>query len=222
MRIPKPWPAAALLILALGLAPGESRADGSGFYATASAGAMILRSENISGSTATLDPSYSLGYGVGGGLGYELPALPIRLEAEVMYRSNDLDEISDGSGTVLSSTSNVPGGGSVNVLTAMANAYVFLPVPIGIEPYLGAGFGYASLNVDGFRGGATSLVDGSADTYAYQFIAGVEFDVIPGPIDIGLEYRYLGLAKESLSGAAGSFDFDYQAHAVMARLRYSF
>lgn len=221
MRLNKDSLLIAVIVAAFGFHSDGVRADGSGFYLTASAGAMLLRSDNIEGSTI-LDPNYAPGFGVGGGIGYELPVLPVRLEGEVMYRSNDLDEISDGSGTILSGTSDVPGGGSVNVLTAMINAYVFIPVPIGLEPYLGAGFGYASLNVDGLKGGAVSLIDGSADTYAYQLIAGTEFDVIPGPIDFGIEYRYLALAQEQLSGAAGSFDFDYQAHSIMARLRYSF
>lgn len=209
------------MIFACGVAPRVVLADGEGLYLSVAGGAMLLRSNDLDGST-NLDPDYSTGFAVGGGLGYELPALPIRFEAEVMYRSNDLDEISDGSGTILSGTGGVSGGGSVNVLTAMANAYVFLPVPVGLEPYIGAGFGYANLDVDGLSGGAVSLISGSADTYAYQFIVGTEFDFFPGPIDIGLEYRYLALAEERISGAAGSFDFDYQAHSVMARVRYSF
>jgi opacity protein-like surface antigen len=209
------------LIIACGIMPRDGFADGEGFYLSVAGGAMLLRGNDLEGST-NLDPDYSTGFAVGGALGYELPALPIRFEAEVMYRSNDLDEISDGTGTILSGTGSASGGGSVNIVTAMANAYVFLPVLVGLEPYIGAGFGYASLDVDGLSGGAVSLVNGSADTYAYQFIVGTEFDFFPGPIDIGLEYRYLALAEERISGSAGSFDFDYQAHSVMARVRYSF
>ena len=209
------------LLVACVLSPRVLLADGSGFYLSVAGGPMILQGEDIEGSS-DLNPNYSTGFAVGGALGYELPALPVRIEAELMYRSNNLDEVSDGSGAILGGAGEASGDGSVKLATAMLNAYVFLPVPFGLEPYIGAGFGYASLDADGLSGGAVSLVDGAADTYAYQFIVGTELDFFPGPIDIGLEYRYLALAKEQISGAAGSFDFNYQSHSLMARLRYTF
>jgi len=197
-------------------------ADGAGFYLSVAAGPNLLMGKKLDGATADLDPDYEIGYAAGGALGYELPLLPIRLEAEVMYRQNDLDQISDGTGTILPGAGKFSGSGSVNVWSAMANGYVFLPVPFGLEPYIGAGLGYAMLDIDGLSGGGVPLVDNKAYTYAYQFIAGVELDIIPGPLDMGLEYRYFGIAKDRVSGSAGSFDVNYQSHSVMARLRYSF
>ena len=80
------------LIIACGVTPRVVLADGEGLYLSIAGGAMLLRSDDLEGTT-NLDPDYSAGFAVGGGLGYELPALPIRFEAEVMYRSNELDEI---------------------------------------------------------------------------------------------------------------------------------
>jgi OOP family OmpA-OmpF porin len=209
-----------LIVAGLGL-PRGSLADGAGVYLSVAAGPTYLVGKNLDGS-ANLEPDYSIGYTAGGALGYELPVLPVRLEAEVMYRRNDLDQISDSSGTILPGTGKFTGNGSVSVLSAMANGYVFLPVAFGFEPYVGAGVGYALLDVNGLSSAGVSLVDDTVDAYAYQAIAGIEFDFIPGPIDLGLEYRYFALSKERVSGSAGSFDFNYQSHSIMARLRYSF
>lgn len=198
-----------------------SLADGAGLYLSVAAGPAFLVGNDLDGAV-NFEPEYSIGYTAGGAIGYELPVLPVRVEAEVMYRRNDLDRISDRSGTILPGTGEFSGSGSVNVLTAMANAYVFLPVPFGFEPYLGAGIGYGLLDLEGLSGAGVALVDDTVDAYAYQAIAGMEFDFIPGPLDVGLEYRYFALSKERVSGAAGSFDFRYQSHSILARLRYSF
>ncbi len=56
------------MIFACGVAPRVVLADGEGLYLSVAGGAMLLRGNDLDGST-NLDPDYSTGFAVGGGLG---------------------------------------------------------------------------------------------------------------------------------------------------------
>lgn len=210
--------AALLLCVAL---PPSARADGAGLYLSGSIGGLAMSGQSLSGSGGTFDLSYVPGLVGGGALGYELPVLPVRFEAEVMYRSIDANSITALSGTPIVSGTPFSASGALNVTSAMGNAYVFLPVPFGLEPYVGVGLGYARVHADNLSANGTTLVDGSADGLAYQGIIGVEFDFIPGPIDVGIEYRYFAVDPVTLNGPGGNFGFKYESHNAMLRLRLS-
>ena len=104
--------------------------------------------------------------------------------------------------------------GSVRTYAAMANIAYDIPVrPFGlpVQPYVGAGVGYAWLNMDNASGNGLStfhlpnnntftspdLVSfGSAGAFAYQAMAGVSLPIsaLPG-LQVTLEYRFFGTAR---------------------------
>lgn len=210
----------AALLLGLCLAPA-AHADNAGIYLSGSGGGLLLNGSNLSGGGGSIDLDYVPGLVGGGGVGYELPLAPIRLEGELMYRLIDPDTVTAISGTPLVGGSAFSAGGSFTVTSAMGNAYLFLPVPFGLEPYVGVGVGYARVHANNLSGGGFTLIDGTSDGLAYQGIVGVEFDFFPGPIDFGFEYRYFAVEPLTLNGPTGAFGFNYRSHTAMLRLRIS-
>jgi opacity protein-like surface antigen len=192
----------------------QARADGKGFYLSAALGAYLV-SDDDTGRSDVIDTSFVPGYGLIAALGYELPRAPVRFEGEIAYRKSDLDDINSIIGTISAS-------GSMAALSLMANAYVFRPSTI-LEPYVGAGIGYARVTTDDIQVAGIGVVGGKDWSPAYQGIIGVEFDALPLAIDLGLEYRYFSAGEIFLSlNPGGSFDLDYDSHNILARIRYSF
>jgi len=92
----------------------------------------------------------------------------------------------------------------------LANAYIDMGNWCGFTPYIGAGIGFASINVSGLKdvNGATNGVafgsDKTTNNFAWAVHAGVSYDVTP-QMAIDLSYRYadLGSAK---SGTVVAYD----------------
>jgi OOP family OmpA-OmpF porin len=150
----------------------------------------------------------ALGWGFGNGL---------RAEVEGSYRNNGVNGIStlrnDGALDPLSGS-----GGNVGTAAVMTNLFYDFQIPntpFGIQPYIGAGVGYAwsQFNNVGGAGLGTFLFPGnnrfiapdtvkfgSGDAFAYQAIAGVALPLasIPG-LKATMEYRFFGTAREDVS-----------------------
>jgi OmpA-OmpF porin, OOP family len=147
----------------------------------------------------------ALGWGFGNGL---------RTEIEGSYRSNSVSDVSTlrAGGATLPLT-NVTG--NVQTYAVMANIAYDIPLhPFGLplQPYVGAGVGYAWLNMEDVRGnGVTTfrlqngntfgpgpdLVSlGTAGAFAYQAMAGMSLPIsaLPG-LQATLEYRFFGTAR---------------------------
>jgi outer membrane protein OmpA-like peptidoglycan-associated protein len=187
----------------------------------------------------------ALGWGFGNGL---------RAEVEGSYRSNSLSGISTlrANGLTLP-LGNVNGG--ARTYAAMANIAYDIPVhPFGlpVQPYIGAGAGYAWLDFDNAHGNGRSniiLVDGtvagpfsnnvsfgSGGAFAYQAFTGLSLPLrfLPG-LDATAEYRFFGTARADVpvtrtltagqfTGASGIAHngFETMDHAVLIGLRYAF
>jgi opacity protein-like surface antigen len=147
----------------------------------------------------------ALGWGFGNGL---------RAEIEGSYRSNGVSGIStlraDGRTLPLSNVM-----GNVRTYAAMANIAYDIPVrPFGwpVQPYIGAGAGFAWLNMNNASGNGSAtfhlpddntfgpgpdlVSTGSAGAFAYQAMAGVSLPIsaLPG-LEATLEYRFFGTAR---------------------------
>lgn len=186
-------------------------------------------------------------------------AYGFRTELEGRYSANDFAAIYtrrvDGLLMPLT-TSN----GTASTSAIMGNLVYDIPLhPFGlpIQPYIGAGIGYARLGINA-TGGAPIVIQppglvaapgfyfeapgtvhlGSAGAFAYQAIAGfsVPLPLIPG-LDLTLEYRYFGTAKEDIpitkatnSQAVQAFvpspsftqGFPLRDNEVLLGLRYTF
>ena len=155
-------------------------------------------------STFEFDP------GLTGGLaaGYEF-SHPLRLEAEIAYRFNDVD------------ISGVDW--SFSALSFMGNVYADIPLTAFIRPYIGVGGGMAlaesTLEVPAFFGTAefsdTDLV------FAYQGMVGLGLDLHPR-WTITLGYRYFATSDPDFDLSGGNTQTEFESHEFMlgARLRF--
>lgn len=168
-----------------------------------------LRSTSAGLTTFVSDPTagFDTGWAVVATLGYAFQSW--RVEAEVAWRTNDMDDLTGG----LLST------GSLDGLTAMYNMTYEFPLGSGVGIAVGAGAGvdYAMLD--------TVAVDDSDLNFAYQGIAQLNV-ALSTDTELTLAYRYLHVLdsqfeERSNPGVVLRFD-DFQKHAVTLGIRYTF
>jgi opacity protein-like surface antigen len=137
----------------------------------------------------------------------------LRTEIEGSYRSNAVSGLSTrrvtGDLEPLSNTT-----GTARTYAVMANVEYDLPIhapTFPIQPYVGAGLGYARLDLGSVSGdgytrftvlpgntytGASTVSFGSAGAFAYQAMVGASMPlrILPG-LTLVLEYRFFGTAR---------------------------
>ena len=226
----------------LGLSPASVRA---GWYAAFDAGTVFLED---SSSTATdplgsvsFDTKFDTGYGVHGAIGHSWGGF--RLEGEVSYRKNDLDtfDITNVTLAGIGSLSDVGNGdfsGDVTALAFMANAWYDFNTGSPWKPFIGGGLGTARISLNDVAltsltilgvpiplAAPEPLADDDDWVFAYQFGAGIGFEVTP-TTTISLGYRFFGTANPDFTtvSALGSvpFDAEYRSHNIEIGVRVSF
>lgn len=182
----------------------------TGPYASVKGGLSVLADSDLSysdGSTAKL--SFDNGWGLDVALGYQWPMF--RVEGEVAYRSNDVDEFSDSFGTVQIN-------GDIKSWSGMANGYYDFSNTTTVTPYVGGGLGVARID-----GSSDELGWDDNDTvFAYQFMAGVNF-ALTKQISLDVEYRYFGTQDPEFDdGLGGTVEAEVIDHNVMVGVRILF
>jgi len=138
-----------------------------------------------------------------------------RVQAEFAGRGNEIDSIT-GTGSA------APITGDVRVYSLMADAIYNVPTGTKFTPYIGAGAGVAWVKGNNIGTMLTTSVDDNDTVFAYQGIAGVEYDVTSN-LKADLAYRYFRTADTSFtSAAATTIDGDYENHSITLGLRYVF
>lgn len=138
-----------------------------------------------------------------------------RVQAEFGARMNSVGGIS-GAGSA------APRDGNVDVYSLMADAVYGVPTGTKFTPYVGAGVGVAHVGAKDVTQILGSRIDDSDTVFAYQGIAGVEYDIKPN-LKAALDYRYFRTADVSFKTDAGNpVDADYEDHTISLGLRYLF
>ncbi|MFN7773572.1 MAG: outer membrane protein [Planctomycetota bacterium] len=175
-------------------------------------------SEFITG--AKLRDGYAAGFAVGGQMiDY------VRSEFEFTYRANDVSSFFEQefntSGSLLFSDRE-PAAGTINSYSGMFNLIVdTCPRCIG-SPALYLGGGLGGLYADGSFDAAAERFLVQNSSFAYQFLAGVNYPVSER-VELYTEYRYLGadhLNVESETFDVSLGDFGYDSHNVFLGLRF--
>lgn len=175
---------------------------------------------NIAGTPFSGKSEFDNTWVVGGALGYRFTR-NIRAEFNLSYRNADIDSATfDGVGTV-------EGAGDVSALTGMVNVYYDFATGSKFRPYIGAGLGFARIELDSDANAA--MVSNDSDTvFAWNLMAGIAYAVSDNA-EITLGYRYLGsqdvsldVSVPALGGATGSMDAEFDTHEVLIGLRYTF
>jgi opacity protein-like surface antigen len=148
------------------------------------------------GVTQAQDQSFGVEYDTGftGGAFVGKKMGNYRAEVEGIYEQSDTDGFD----------------GKTEFSAAMVNGYYDFKNSSFFTPYVGVGAGYGHVRYSSDVAGVDSA---SEDTFAYQGIAGVGYELNPCWTLTG-EYRFVGTTE------AG--DTRYQSHSALAGLRYSF
>jgi opacity protein-like surface antigen len=168
------------------------------------------------------------GYVLGIGVGSRISEL---FRGEIVYSFRDGYELDDTDqfGNAFA--------GNINSHSVMANLYWDIPLAMaGIAPFVGAGVGWASNNMDDVvttDGGTFFLPEGTTSNLAWQAMAGVGFAVSP-QTSIDVFYRYfdggklqteLDTAFTSGGGSAGTYTGmrgELIAHEIVLSVRFNF
>lgn len=180
-------------------------------YAGLSAGVSILTNSDVDKPGGTVEDGieYDTGYGLNGAVG--LDGGMYRVEGAIGYQVNGVKTFDGDPETDV----------DVSALTFMANGYVDIPMNgAGVEPYLMAGIGVASVSFNDDSEG----IDDSDTVLAYQFGGGLAFDATPNvTVDIGYRYFLTGdvtFDDVDYDGVDGSdVDISVSGHNIMAGVR---
>ena len=213
-------------------------AFGAGVYVSVGVGIATLNDANntrlaIDGyPPLDVEASSDNGFALSGAVGYDF-GNNWRLEGELAYRDNDLDQtdvISPGAFIDL-----LPEGapqslllgkadadGDVSAITLMCNLYYDFDLGAGWTPYVGAGLGVAFISAESRPPAFGRQVVNDDDTvFAYQLGAGIAYEVSPD-LTVSLDYRYLATEDPSLESSIIGRDFDseYDGHYIGISVRF--
>lgn len=205
-----------LLLAAAVLTPAAAIAQPiQGLYIGGDVGADFAQTMTSANSTTKVATSPgpvalgAIGWGFGNGL---------RAEIEGSFRSNGIGKIS----TLRTNGQTLPlanPSGNVRTYAAMVNLSYDIPYrPLGVQPYIGAGAGYARLDLGNATGNGfatfrlpnnntygpapDAVAFGSAGAFAYQAIAGTSLPIAAIP----------GLFRHVARGRAGRSQFNDRDH----------
>lgn len=189
----------ALAIVAAVLAAPTAKAES--WYAGGYGGLNYTHDGSVNGGG--VDAEYDLGLAVGGYAGFYVKE-NIRLEGELSYRANDLDNIG-----------GVGVGGEAETLALMLNGFFDFKLESSVEPYLGAGIGFADVDytVNGLRYDDTVL--------AVQMVAGAGIEIAPA-IQLTVDYRLFLTDELRVGGGVGLGKIEYTNSVFTVGLRKSF
>lgn len=158
--------------------------------------------------------TYDPGYAVGGAVGYRINP-NWRLEGEVTYRRNKVDDLEVGS--------NKDGArGRAESSAFLANGYYDFANSTAWTPYLGLGIGVAAVGWFNVKESGTNLIDDASFAFAYQLGGGVAYEFAPG-LALTLDYRYFRTTDVTIQEESAEFsEFSYQNSSVWLGLRYTF
>lgn len=205
--------------VAIACAPTARAADG--WYIGGAVGGSIQEIRHIGGSGVVYNPDFGPGFALMANGGYKKKAL--RLEGEMSWRRYQVDTIKGVTGnTLIQNGIGMSATGALDTYAIMGNAYLHLPVPFSLDPYLGMGLGMAWTNFNDVTAGGVQVADGGDWGWAGQAIFGVGLSFIPLPVDLGLEYRFMFVDESKIVHAGRTLKYENQNHTLMLSARYAF
>ncbi|HBI21923.1 MAG TPA: porin family protein [Legionella sp.] len=192
--------------------PGFSATPINGWY-TGAFGGYANVPGNVNKTTLGITRSnttYHSGYDAGASLGFK--SNPLRYEGEMTYLKANVDQFK------INHVRAVSPIGYSNAAVGLANVYYdFLGLTTPLQPYLGAGIGYAWVQTQLNNAGPITAAHftGSNSVFAYQATGGVTYNFAEN-YALNLGYRYIGTAHASELGQL------FQAHLANIGAVYRF
>jgi opacity protein-like surface antigen len=195
----------------------------SKWYVTATLGASIINDPSSdykpnNGVDQNGKLKVDSGMLFGGSVGYYL--MPdVRIEGEVVYRSNDISSSSIPSFNRRQSSSDIAS------VMYMANIYkdfdLFSTSFANFKPYLGVGVGIAQeTDVDATVNGVKQEFSDN-NRFAYQALTGINWYYRSGWF-AGLGLRYMDAGKPRLDGNTGDLKVDYDGLSTELKIGFKF
>jgi opacity protein-like surface antigen len=218
----------------------DEKPSNTGFYVAILGGVSIPRdmtstlTSHASGESLNGDVSLNTGWVAGAKFGYLTPFTNriLAIELEYNHIANDFDT----GKTYGFAGSPVNLDSSIKIDAIMLNLIVRYPEGM-FHPYVGAGAGYADVQIDDVKWSSSGInilnnTSGSNGVFAYQFLAGVDFD-ITNHWFVGLGYKYFAACKASYdvtitsplfpgASAPGTVDAEYKSSIITFSVGYLF
>ncbi|MEE9316680.1 MAG: outer membrane beta-barrel protein [Rhodospirillales bacterium] len=214
-------------LLAMSLMAYASAANAQ-WYFSGNAGVTSLEDASVTdtftGGNITGEVEFDNGFGLSGAVGHTWG--PIRLEGELSYRQNDLDQIDvqtlNIAGVVFTGLGTASLGGDTSSFGFMANGYYDFNPGGNWVPFVMAGIGGANLNIDITSvAGAAVTYDESDTVLAYQVGAGLGYNIQPGTM-VTLSYRFFGTSDPTFDDGVDKIESEYQSHNIWAGINVQF
>jgi len=205
-----------MAIFALVFITTSAQAADKGMYVSGNLGLSIASDSDfsVSGAGDIAEIGFDPGFNIGGALGYDYGN--IRAEGEIAYHTWDMDE-AFLSGFFFGCPCFGTIDGDAHALSFMVNGYYDFPVANSpIAPYLGGGIGVADV-----VGDITGSGDDSDFVFAYQFMAGIGFEINPS-MTLTLSYRYFATKDPEVQilGTPVEFTVSSQDFSLGARFMF--
>jgi opacity protein-like surface antigen len=218
----------AALIAALAAAP--SAADG--FYVELEPGVAMLADADLTVSSNFFDGGEATGdmegdptWLIGGSVGFRWGGL--RVEADASRRELDIGDVSLRDPDLPGGGGDIGDGGDLTIYVGLAN--LFYGMRFGrIEPFVGAGLGFADLDIDASYGVNVLDVDEGSTEFAWSLSGGASFEVHER-VAVSLAYRYVGMTDPDFAtlpytdtAVRSSAEVEVVLHEVLLGIRYDF
>ena len=182
-----------------------------GYYIGGNIGAGMLSDSDISApNVVNGELSYDTGMVFGAVVGYDFNQF--RVEGEIGYQENDVDNFSAGG-------VSLDGSGDVNGTVFLINGYYDFMTTSAFIPYITAGLGWANIEINDFNTPGSGVPDINDDdsVFAYQIGLGAGYEINPNFI-VDLKYRYFGTDDPELADG----EVEVGSHQIIFGLRYYF
>jgi opacity protein-like surface antigen len=221
-------------VAAIALATTASQAEAKdGWYVSGNLGSVTLQNSDVLDTiggdravSATANVNFDTGYGLSGSIGHAWGLF--RVEGELSYRKNDLGQLeltsvtAAGIGTFTGSLGTYALEGDMSSLGFMVNAYRDFKTKGKWAPFVMAGIGGASINLDvNSTGGDATPYDESDLVFAYQAGAGIGYNFTP-TVSGNLQYRLFGTTDQTFDDGASKVETEYQNHNFMVGITKRF
>ena len=207
------------LAVVLAAAPAAAEPLNDGIYLELQGGGSWFQDADLHLGPADGEAEFDPGWNAGGAIGFRIFQL-LRLEAHGSWRMADFDQVSiDGLGTV--DADDAFAGAAM----FLGNAYLDIPVPLPIKPYVGGGMGVGIFSADTDNGDVD--IDGEDTQFAWNVMGGV-FVPIFRHLELDVRYRYITADDPEVDADLLGLDVDgtvkaeFEAHEVVGALRVVF
>lgn len=217
----------ALVLSCCSLALSATTVSATGVYVSGQLGFSLLPTLTDEytwvGGSWTDNLSTDTGLALGGAIGYAFDSF--RAEAEAGFQQNDLDTSDWAANDVTwgsASGSDSFIDGDISSTSFFANGYYDIKNSSAFTPFIGAGIGYANVEINDYQTDIDDTpfsIDDSA--FAYQFMLGASY-AFNKNFSLDLSYRYVGTSGLELEDEGYIIDLEYSSHNFMLGGRYTF